>query len=126
MALFDFLSNYVVQPQQASPGMPAVNDPGGIGVQPAIPAVAGRPGFTHGDVAAMLMQYGSKPGSTGAGFGQLLGDTYGAGAMAAKRNPGQLQDFGLTPQQKAQQKSGDTMSNVNRIWASIFGTGAGG
>jgi hypothetical protein len=122
MALFDFLSNYVVQPQAASPGMPAVNDPGGLGVQPAVPAVAGRPGFTHGDVAAMLMQYGSKPGSTGAGFGQLLGDTYGAGAVA-KKNAGQLVDFGLTPQQKAQQKDSATMSNVSRIFASIFGTG---
>jgi hypothetical protein len=125
MALFDFLSNYAMQPQQATAAIPAINDPGGVGVQAAVPAVAGRPGFTYGDVAGALMQYGSKPGSSGAAIGQSLGEAYGAGAVARKQQPGQLADFGPTAQQQQKQKSMDSMSNVMRIFASVFGVPMG-
>jgi len=123
MALFDFLSNYAMAPRQGSAAIPAINDPGGVGVQAAVPAVSARPGFTYGDVASALMQYGSKPGSSGANFGQSLGEAYGGSAVARKQQPGQLADFGLTTQQQQKQKSMDSMSNVARIFASVFGAG---
>lgn len=125
MALFDFLSNYAMQPQQGSAAIPAINDPGGVGVQPAVPAVAGRPGFTYGDIAGALLQYGSKPGGSGAAIGQGLGGAYGGANVQAKQQPGQLADFGLTAQEKQKQKSMDTMSNVGRIFASVFGVPMG-
>jgi len=125
MALFDFLSNYAIQPQAATVASPAVNDPGGIGVHPTTGATAGRPGVTYGDIASVLMQYGSKPGSSGASFGQSLGEAYGAGAVAKKQNVGQLVDFGPTAQQQQQKKSMDSMSSVGRIWASVFGVPMG-
>jgi hypothetical protein len=119
MALFDFLSKYAMEPQQASPGIPAVNDPGGIGVHPAIGATAGRPGMTYGDIASVLMQYGSKPGSSGAMFGQGLQSIYGANAMA--QQPGMLQDFGPTAQQQQQQKSMNSAGQVMKFFTSMFG-----
>jgi hypothetical protein len=126
MALFDFLSSYAMSPQQASAAIPAINDPGGVGVQAAVPAVAGRPGFTYGDVASALMQYGSKPGSTGANIGRSLGEAYGADAVAQKQQPvGQLVDFGPTVQEQQKQKSADSMSNVMKIFMSVFGVPMG-
>lgn len=125
MGLFDFLSSYVMSPTQGSAAIPAINDPGGLGVQAAVPAVAARPGFTYGDVASALMQYGSKPGSSGANFGQTLSEAYGAGAVTRKQQPGQLADFGPTAQQQQKQKSMDSMSNVARIFSSVFGVPMG-
>jgi len=114
MALFDFLSNYAIQPQAATVASPAVNDPGGIGVHPTTGATAGRPGVTYGDIASTLMRYGSKPGSSGAMFaGAIPGQT--------QQPAGQLVDFGPTAQQQQQQKSMDSAGQVMKFFMSMFG-----
>ena len=126
MALFDFLSSYVMSPQQGSAAIPAINDPGGVGVQAAVPAVSARPGLTYGDVASALMQYGSKPGSSGAMFAQTPLMPQQRQGMQQAGQSGQLADFGPTMQQQQKQKSMVSAQSIANIFGSLFGVPGGG